>query len=54
MRALIGQVVRLDLTDGHGVEGTLLNVNRSSVWVVHDDEDRFIPLADVAHLYGRA
>jgi hypothetical protein len=38
----------VDLSDGHDVEGTLLNVNRNTIWMVEGDEDWFIPLDDVA------
>ena len=48
LRALIGRLVHVDLSDGADVEGTLLNVNRSTIWMVEGDEDWFIPLDDVA------
>jgi len=50
LRALIGRLVHIDLSDGHGLEGTLLNVNRRTIWVVEGDEDWFIPLDEVAEL----
>jgi hypothetical protein len=48
LRALIGRLVHVDLSDGADVEGTLLNVNRRTIWMVEGDEDWFIPLDDVA------
>ena len=48
LRALIGRLVHVDLSDGREVEGTLLNVNRRTIWMVEGDEDWFIPLDDVA------
>jgi hypothetical protein len=48
LRALIGRFVHVDLSDGHDFEGTLLNVNRRTIWMVEGDQDMFIPLDDVA------
>ena len=48
LKALIGRFVHVDLSDGHDLEGTLLNVNRRTIWMVEGDEDWFIPLDEVA------
>ena len=34
LRALINRLVHVDLSDGADVEGTLLNVNRRTIWMV--------------------
>jgi len=48
LRQRVGEVVHLACTDGHDVEGTLLNVNRRSVWVVDGDDDVLIPWGHIA------
>jgi hypothetical protein len=47
MRAWVGKVVSVACTNGRTVEGTLLNVNRRSLWVVDGDHDVLIPWQEV-------
>jgi hypothetical protein len=49
-RRLIGKVVDVDRRDGARESGQLLDVTQRSLWLVTDDEDRFIALAEVADL----
>ncbi len=47
---LAGRQVRVGCTGGNTIEGILVSVNRTSVWVVNDDTDHFVHLADVIGL----
>ena len=48
LRGWVGRVVNVACTNGRHVEGTLLNVNRRSLWLVEGDHDVLIPLQDVS------
>ena len=51
LKQLIGSEIDVDRYDGGHDHGTLVNVNRRSLWlVVNGDEDRFIAISDVATL----
>lgn len=50
LKRLIGQDVDVDERGGAHHRGRLVNVNRRSVWLIEDDDDCFIALADVADL----
>jgi hypothetical protein len=47
LRSHIGNDLELDRVDGEHVVGRLLNVGRRSLWLVSDDEDRFVPLDEI-------
>ena len=47
LRGWVGRVVSVYCTNGRQVEGTLLNVNRRSLWLVEGDHDVLIPLGDI-------
>jgi ribosome maturation factor RimP len=48
-RRLVGHDVQVEWR-GTRTSGRLLNVSRRSLWLVHDDQDTMIPLAQVAAL----
>jgi hypothetical protein len=51
VRAWVGRVVDVAYADGRCVRGTLLNVNRRSLWLVEgDDHDVLIPWQEVAEV----
>lgn len=50
IKRLIGRDIDVDERDGRHHHGRLVNVNRSSVWLVEGDEDCIIPLHHVADL----
>jgi hypothetical protein len=50
LKRLIGRVVEIDRYDGGHDHGHLLNATRRTLWLVDGDEDRFVPLSDVASL----
>jgi hypothetical protein len=52
IKSLIGHDIHVDYFNGRRgqARGRLLNVNRRSLWLVADDEDRIIRLDDVVAL----
>ncbi len=50
LRRWIGQEVDVAGCDGSRHHGLLLNVTRRSLWLIEDDDDQFVPLADVTEL----
>jgi hypothetical protein len=53
-RKLVGKSVRVACVGGSIVEGQLMSFNGTSLWLVHDDQDRFVSIHDVVGLVGRA
>jgi hypothetical protein len=51
LRNHIGNDLELDRVDGERVTGRLLNVGRRTLWLVSDDEDRFVPLDEISSWY---
>jgi hypothetical protein len=47
LKTLIGTLVHVACVDGHAVDGTLVNVNGTSLWLVAGETDHFIPLTEV-------
>lgn len=50
MKVLEGHEVHIERADGRRHDGTLLNVNRRSLWLVEGDVDVLIPLDQVTVL----
>lgn len=50
LKRLIGREIDVDERDGRHHRGRLVNVNRSSLWIVEGDEDCIIPLTRVHDL----
>jgi len=50
VRQLIGHQVDVERTDGGHDHGVLLSSNGRTLWLVRDEEDVIIPLADVDSL----
>lgn len=48
LRRHIGTELELDGPDGETIAGRLLNVSRRTLWLLIGDEDRFVPLDQVA------
>ena len=53
-RKLVGKRVRVACVGGSIVEGDLMSFNGHSLWLVRNNEDRFVSIHEVVGLAARA